>query len=232
MRTFALRRGIFAAILVFILTNTASAQLEGRLFLEKDQYLTGEPVYLNFDLKNNGTEPVQVVSGNSYSFCGGYQIEVLSDPSPDISSCSPLGTGGSCMSGGWIIAPGETRQDKVLLNYEHDLSKTGMYRIRASRTLRYGPPSAGLATSASALQVRTEGQFDIRVEDGKDESLTAIFQPYVADLNSKDENRQREAARAIGSIAPPFPNRPKAFEYSAFARGSRRHCAGHDGLQL
>ncbi len=204
MSTFDLRHGLFAAILIFLLTNTASGQLEGRLFLEKGEYLAGEPVFLHFDLKNNGAEPIQVVSGNSYSFCGGYQIEVSSDPSPDTSSCSSLGSGGSCLYGGWIIAPGETRQDKVLLNYDHDLSKTGFYRIRASRTLKYGPPSAGLANSASGLQVRTEGQFDIRVEDGKDESLAAIFQPYVSDLDSKDEERRQEAARVIGSIAPPF----------------------------
>ncbi len=31
-----------------------------------------------------------------------------------------------------------------------------------------------------------------------------MFRPYVADLTSKDEERQREAGRVIGSLAPPF----------------------------
>jgi HEAT repeat protein len=203
MRTFGLRHGLFAALLVFLLASPASAQLQGRLYFDKDQYLTGEPIYLHFDLKNNGTDPVQVATGNSYS-CGGYQIEISSDPSPDTSSCAPLGIGGSCIIGGWIIGPGETRQDKVLLNYEHDLSKAGTYKIRASRTLRYGPPGAGRTISTSGLQIKTEAQLDIRVDDGSTESLQAIFQPYVADLHSKDEERQREAARAIGSLAPSF----------------------------
>jgi len=203
MRTFGLRHGLFAALLVFLLASPAAAQLQGRFYLDKDQYLTGEPVYLHFDLTNNGTEPIQVATGNSYS-CGGYQFEISSDPSLDTSSCAPLGIGSSCAIGGWIIAPGETRRDKVLLNYEHDLSKAGIYKIRASRTLSYGPPGATVAISASGPRVRTEAQLDIRVEDGTPESLQAIFQPYVTDLHSKDQERQREAARAIGTLAPPF----------------------------
>jgi len=67
-----------------------SAQLEGRLYLDKDEYQVGEPVYLRFDLTNNGKEPMQGVTGSSYSFCGGYQIEISSDPSADLSSCSPI----------------------------------------------------------------------------------------------------------------------------------------------
>ena len=204
MRTSALRHGFFAALLSFLLASTASAQLEGRIYLDKDQYQTGEPVYLRFDLKNNGKEPMQVVSGNSYSYCGGYQIELSSDQSADTSSCASLGSGGSCGSGGWIIEPGETRQDKVLLNYAHDLSKAGIYDIRASRTLNYGPPAAGLAIRNNGIPVKADGVFHIRVEDGNAENLIPVFQPYVDDLHSKDEERQQEAARVLGSLAPPF----------------------------
>jgi len=204
VRKFGLRRCYFAALLGFLLTSTASAQLEGRFYLDKNQYLTGEPVYLHFDLKNNGTEPIEVVTGNSYSICGGYRIELSSDPSAHISSCASLGSGGSCGAGGWVIASGETRQDKVLLNYEHDLSKAGIYTLRASRTLNYGHPGTSWAISTSGPQIKTEAQLDIRVEDGEAETLQANFQSYVADLHSKDEERQREAAMVIGSLAPAF----------------------------
>jgi hypothetical protein len=204
VRTYGLRQCLFAALLIFLLASTASAQLEGRLYLDKNEYMAGGPVYLRFDLKNIGTEPLQVVTGNSYSFCGGYRIEMSSEPFPDTSSCAPLGSGRSCIIGGWVIQPGETRQDKVLLNYEHDLSKADVYSIRASRILKYGPPGAGLANSPSSLQIKVEGQLDIRVEVGKPENLAAIIQPYVEDLLSKDEEHQREAARVIGSLAPPF----------------------------
>ena len=203
MRTFDARHGLSAVLLGLFAISPAFAQLEGRLYLDKDAYVTGEPVYLHFDLTNNGTEPIQVATGNSYSFCGGYRIEMSSDPA-GTSSCASLGSGGSCIGGGWVIAPGETRQDKVLLNYEHDLSKAGSYHIRASRTLNSGHPGDGLANPSNGVQVRTESQFDIQVQDGNTESLPPMFEVYVADLHSKDEERQREAARVIGSMAPPF----------------------------
>ena len=204
MRRFAIRSGLFAVLFGFLLTSRGSAQLEGRLFLDKDKYVAGEPVYLHFDLTNKGTEPMQVAVGNSYSFCGGYRIEVSSDPSADFSSCA-LGPGASCVVGGWTIAPGETLHDNVLLNYEHDLSKSTIYDISATRTLNYGPAGAGsLTNQTKGVQVKVEAQFRIRVEDGTDDSLVLIFQPYLSDLNSKDEERQREGARVIGSLAPPF----------------------------
>jgi HEAT repeat protein len=204
MHASTLSHGLFAVLLGFFLTSTASAQLEGRLYLDKDEYQVGEPIYLLFDLTNNSTEPMQAVIGSSYSLCGGYRIEISSDPSADLSSCSPLGSGGSCISGGWAIAPAETRHDKVLLNYEHDLSKAGIYSVRASRTLNYGSPASALADLNSGVQIKTESLFHIVVEDGNPENLLETFQPYVADLHSNDEERQREAARVIGSLAPPF----------------------------
>ncbi len=199
----SLRHGLSALFLIFVLTSTASAQLEGRLFLDKDEYLTGEPVYLRFDLTNTGTTPMQVLSGSSYSFCGGYRIEVSNKPFLDTSTCAPRGYGGSCPGGAWIIGPGEVRHDKVLLNYEHDLSTPGPYDIRASRILTYGSPD-GFLIPTSGVQVKAEEQFHIRVEDAGAENLPSIFQPYLAELNSKDEERQQEAVRVIGSLAPPF----------------------------
>ncbi len=105
------RYGLLAGLLCFLLTGSAFAQLEGRLYVGKNQYLVGEPVYLNFELTNSGKEPLQVAVGNSYSFCGGYQIEVSSSPSPVNSSCAS-GFAGSCIGGKWAIAPEETRHDQ------------------------------------------------------------------------------------------------------------------------
>jgi len=54
MHASTLKHGVFAVLLGFFLTSTASAQFEGRLYLDKDEYQVGEPVYLGFDLTNNG----------------------------------------------------------------------------------------------------------------------------------------------------------------------------------
>jgi hypothetical protein len=70
------RLGMVVFLSLCFLPRAASAQLVGRLFLEKDVYVAGEPIYLHFELRNTGLTPMQFVSGSSYSQCGGYRIEV------------------------------------------------------------------------------------------------------------------------------------------------------------
>ncbi len=202
--TLLLRCVLWTVSLVLIVAGDASAQLDGRLYLDKTAYLVGEPIYLNFELANNGSEAVQFLSGNSYAFCGGYRIDVAPAPAVSNESCNG-GVGGSCAVGTWVLQPGETRDDKVLLNYDHDLSKPGLYTIHAARFLRYGPVTESFPNVADESEFKVEAEFHIQLVDADDESaLVPIFQPFIADLHSKDEQRQREAARVIGSLAPPF----------------------------
>jgi HEAT repeat protein len=191
------------ASVLFVLAGTAVAQVEGRLYLDKTSYLVGEPIYLNFELTNKGNEPVLFSSGNSYSFCGGYEIYVSTGLPPPNQSCLG-GEGGSCISIEWALAPGEIRKDKVLVNFEHDLSKPGQYTVHSSRTLPYRSPNESLPSMADEAQVKIEAEFEIQVAIGSDEALVPMFQPFLADLGSKNEKRQIEAARVIGSLAPTF----------------------------
>jgi HEAT repeats len=203
MPRFFARYVLSLTFLLFVLAGTAAAQVEGRLYLDKTDYLVGEPVYLNFELTNKGNEPIRSFSGSSYSFCGGYEIDVSTGPPPPNQSCQG-GEGGSCISVEWALAPGEIRKDKVLVNFEHDLSKPGQYTVHASRTLRYGSPNESLPNMANEAQVKIESEFEIQVALGSDEALVPMFQPFLTDLSSKIEGRQIEAARVIGSLAPTF----------------------------
>lgn len=188
---------------MLIFAGEASAQLEGRLYLDKTTYIAGEPIYLNFELVNKGSEAVQFWSGDSYSFCGGYRIDVATVP-PVADRCSS-GAGGSCVLGKRLLEAGEARDDKVLLNYDHDLSKPGLYNIHAARFLRYGPVTESFPEPATQSQFKVQAKFQVQVLDiGHETRLVPMFQPFVADLHSNDEQRQREAARAIGSLAPSF----------------------------
>src|SRR2546421_7865632 len=63
-------------------------------------------------------------------------------------------SGGSCAGGAWAIAPGETRHDKVLINYDHDLSKASIYSVRASRTLNRSEEHTSELQSRSDLVCR------------------------------------------------------------------------------
>ena len=124
-------------LLLFSSLWNAFAQLQGHFSLEKGQYEVGEPVFLQFDLTNVGKESVRIIRGDRYSHCGGYKIEVSSGPPISHSSCD-RGFAGSCLAGGKIVAPGETSHERLLLNYEHDLSKAAIYDIHAALVISYG----------------------------------------------------------------------------------------------
>ncbi|SRR6266403_913644 len=177
-----------AASLIFVLPGATTAQIEGRLYLDKTNYLVGEPIFLNFELTNKGHEPIVFLSGSSYSSCGGYKIDVSTGPPLPNQSCLD-GVAVSCIAGVWALAPGEIRKDKILVNFAHDLTRPGHYIVHASRTL---------------AKIKIEAEFEILVAIGNDEALVPMFQPFLADLSSKIEERQIEAARVIGSLAPAF----------------------------
>ena len=107
------------------------------------------------------------------------------------------GFAGSCVVVKWVIAPGEVRKDKVLVNYEHDLSKPGTYSVNASQTLSYGPPTETWPDPANEEHFKAEAQFQIQVEIGNDETLVAMFQPFVAALSSKEESGRPQELSAV-----------------------------------
>jgi len=98
------RLALLTSVVSFIGPGVASAQLQGRFSLEKKQFEVGEPAYLNFDLTNQGKEPIQFLRGNRYSYCGGYTIDVSSAPPLRHSSCEQ-GFVGSCVAATQVIAP-------------------------------------------------------------------------------------------------------------------------------
>ena len=198
-----IRSVLFPSALYFLLSSSAFAQLQGHFSLEKDQFKVGEPVYLRFDLTNNGKEPAQFLQGNRYSYCGGYSIEVTNTPPLQHSSCDH-GIAVSCIAGMQVVAPGETRRETLLLNYEHDLSKPGEYDIHAVWAASYGSKTEGFPNPAGGQQIKVEEHLRIRLIDANGESLEPLFQSYIAGLSAQDEEHRIEAARVIGSLAPPF----------------------------
>lgn len=190
--------------MICVFSHGASPQLVGRFSLKKDVYVVGEPIYLNFDLANTSSSTMSFITGNSYSGCGGYDIRLANDRQWGENSTCEGPPPPSCIMGGFSLKPGEVHHDKVLLNYEHDLSKPGITDVRASRVLNYAQSPRVALDPKAWRQVKTEGRFRIRLEDVGVKDLSTIFKPYLADLSSKSEEQRSEAGRAIGSAAPAF----------------------------
>ena len=166
------------------------------------QFMAGEPVYVHFEITNTGKEPLQYATANPYSeFCSGYHVDVSASGSANF-TCHTI-VDSECVGGVDILSPGATLRQNILVNYQHNLSNPGDYRIHASRVFKYGSVGdPGLSTSAK--QLKFEKNFSIQVYPGSRQSLQMIYQVYVSNLQSGDGEIQREAERVIASGAPPW----------------------------
>jgi hypothetical protein len=180
------------AVLLF-LSSYSFSQLSGRLFLDKDTYAPGEPVFLRFEVKNEGQAAQTIVQADPYSFCSGYEVSVSTDPGTN-SSCSRYGYGGSCLFSSRPLAGGETFSERILLNYDHEIQSPGDYDVDASRSLTDGHNPV-----SPILEVKIHLHFRI---DPNGETPTAQLQLWVNQLHSKDVQKKQEAARVLASLGP------------------------------
>jgi hypothetical protein len=68
----------------------AAGPISGQFYMEKSTFAAGEPIFLYFEVANEGPSPEKVPSADPYSFCSGYEVSVSRDP--DVKpSCAPLG---------------------------------------------------------------------------------------------------------------------------------------------
>jgi PBS lyase HEAT-like repeat len=194
------------ALLLAALVGAATrAQLQGHISMAKDVYFAGEPVYVLFEYTNVGKDAVQYSAGDPYAEgCGGYKLEVSEDGAKEHASCGERGAGLECIVGSEILAAGETRHQLILVNFGHDLSQAGKYQIHATQEMKYAVATGDVKLAAAQLQFKVEQRFTMQVMKADRERLVGIYKPYVVNLNSQDDEIQREAERAIVSGAPPW----------------------------
>jgi len=185
-----------------MLTTVAHGQIEGKFTLSKLQFAAGEPIWLAFDMTNTGADTLYFNAGSPYSFCGGYQLEVIQGNPIQHPSCSG-GVGGSCLSGAHTFRGGERLTDKLLLNYDHDLSQPGRYHVKATRYVSTATTD-DLVAIVNGRQTRSTDEFDIEITAPDDATLKTQLAPYVEQLKSPNEELVREAARALSSSAAAF----------------------------
>ncbi|HET9743058.1 MAG TPA: HEAT repeat domain-containing protein [Terriglobales bacterium] len=185
-----------------MLTTFAHGQVEGKFTLSKLQFAAGEPIWLTLEMTNTGTETLYFDAGSPYSFCGGYRLEVNQGNPIRHPSCVG-GVAGSCLSGSHTFRGGERLTEKLLLNYDHDLSQPGWYHVSATRYLSTATTD-DLRAMVNGRQTKFTDEFDIEITARDDATLKAQLAPYVEQLKSPNEEVVREAARVLSSSAPAF----------------------------
>ena len=192
-------RSTLAALLI-CLTANAAGQISGKFYLEKETFAVGEPVFLYFEVTNDGTEAVNIYQADPDSVCSGYQIK-LHGGSESNTSCSPYGVAGSCLSSDTLLPAGKKHVERLLLNFEHDLNSPDEYSVEVARAF----PSASArldyyAVPRDTLEVSDTLRFTV---DSNATLESKTLQPWVEQLQSRDQSKRREAARTLASIAPP-----------------------------
>jgi HEAT repeats len=179
----------------------AAGQLSGQFYLEKSRFAPGEPIFLYFEVVNDGPHSENIHSADPYSFCSGYHIDVSSDPKPT-SSCPALVVGGSCLSSSVMLPSGKSRIERLLLNFDHEIDVPGPYSVEAERYLSHAPATANYFspdTPKDTLEVRTTLYFEVDPSTTEDPKA---LQTFLGALKSNDPIQQSEAARTLASIAP------------------------------
>jgi HEAT repeat protein len=201
---FRFRRLVMCA-LALLCAATAQAQMQGHISMAKEVYVAGEPVFVLFEVTNTGTDPLQFTSFDPYTEgCGGYTIEISSGPALAHPSCRPPSSS-DCNVSQEVIAGGETSHKLVLVNFfSHSLSAPGDYEVHAAQTFRYTSAGGSLNTPTDGKEFKVEARFSIRLLKGSQEALQRIYQPYVTNLSSDDDEIQSEAQLAIVTGAPPW----------------------------
>jgi hypothetical protein len=182
--------------------GAARGQLQGQISTAKSMYVAGEPIYVHFEVTNVGKEPVEYSAGDPYSHgCGGYALEVSTAAPLKHPSCAPA-KANECTAANQILASGETVRQNILLNYAHDVTKPGEYDVHAVREMKYRAMNGAVGGAWSEFKL--EKSLQIHVTKANQEALQAIYQVYLTNLRSPDDEIQRDAERAIVSGAMPW----------------------------
>ena len=217
----------FAAA-IFLCPAMARAQVnyEVHFQLEKTTGLLGEPVFVDFTIRNTGATP--------FSFSYRLPIraanpELESEPRITVTDASgrPLrdpapqpcgGAKGSVVYGSSTLSPGATHTERWLVNEWARFTSPGTYRIRAERRLpiyEFHPPAETFTKHPAAYALALD-QLSIQILPAGEKQLKAAFAPYVKSLKGPAGAELNEAVLVISTLPNSFLFAPLA----AFAERS------------
>ncbi len=189
----------FAFALFLFWPAVASAQITGRFYLEKDTFAPGDPVFVYFELKNEGTQTQNVYEADPYSVCSGYEFQMAADLAPS-RYCGEDGIAMSCLSSDAPLEPGKTRTERILLNYVHKISAAGEYDVKATRHTSFVSADLDFMTVAKTpLEVTQHLHFRIDENAALD---NASIKALVRQLTATDARQRREATLVLATLAP------------------------------
>lgn len=197
----------YIARLVFVVfllqVPCASAQqVTGHFYPEKQQYLVGEPVIVDFEVVN-GTNKVAEIGDFNCPWMNPHQFEVDNAPPKrkiELFGCTPQAIAGDCAGSIVEIPAGRKYLKRLLLEGPFELDFPGSYHIRASREQEI----RAKGTHQVLADLKVESEFYLTLEPPTENELEAAYEPFLADLRSNDLAVRYFAASAVTQNPPPF----------------------------
>lgn len=213
--TLILRMARTLIILVLFVRFAPSAlgqnqALVGRFYPEKQKYLVGEPIFIDFEIVNTGEKPVWIDGRMGLPCIAPDPITVVGAKYHGFGSDSSLGcfggVAGSCSGNDIELKSEETHTDRIFLSALFQLDHVGVYQVQARRRVPVhlsGQKSVSPLTQSQDIR-DFSSDIQITLVKGSEEELRQAFQPYVRDMDSSDSLVQSQAIEAITEMAPPF----------------------------
>jgi len=202
---------IFAMLVGFVPPVFAQNQaLVGRFFPEKQKYLVGEPVFVDFEIDNTSEQPVWIDGRMGQPCIEPDPIVVVGAKYHGFGSDNTLGcfggVAGSCTSSDIELKGGESHRERIFLSALYRLDHAGVYQLNARRRVPVNFEGQTLAGPLAQPQSSEDfaSDFQITLVTGSEEELREVFQPYVSGMDSSDSLVQSEAIGVITEMAPPF----------------------------
>jgi hypothetical protein len=173
--------------------------LEARIYPEKETYILGEPIFLNIEVVNKGAGSVFIDD----TFEGELKVSGAKPAPPNdwaITCYESFSRGVSSVE----VRPGEKKVKKlILLNDLYSLDRPKTYRAYAWFGFR--------SEHTPAKSLKVSSHFGVRVIQGTEAQLKAVFEPYIRDSaisysyrNSQQYEVWNNAMAAITTMPPPF----------------------------
>lgn len=167
--------------------SVAGAAVTGSFTAERDTYVVGEPIYVTFEVRNDGTTPVVFPVGGDYRMTGRQERFRFSAKDADgrpvvdpLAGSPEAGVPGGGIGSGWRLRPGERQTERVLVNPWCRFDAPGTYTVTARRVLRLHAPERKDDPEEYGQQVTIESELTITLvaDDGR---LAAVYDDLFAE---------------------------------------------------
>jgi hypothetical protein len=189
-------------VFLFVSPAVWAQEVTGRFFPEKERYLVGEPIIIDFEVVN-GTDKVAEIGTGNCLWMNPRQFEVdNASPAKHIGvyTCAAQATAGSCLGSFVEIPSGGKYLERFLLEGPFQIDSPSIYHIRAKREQEIRRKG----TQEVLANLKAESNFDLPLRSPEDHELEAAYQPFFNDLHSKDLIVKYFAASAVTQKPPRF----------------------------